>query len=71
MTAEVLRMDLHHELPRSSRWMGSIGPLHFGTFAGRASQWAWFVAGLVPAFLFASGAWLWWRNRRLRTRAGA
>lgn len=63
VTAEILRVDIHRELPRSSRWMGSIGPLHFGTFAGRISQWAWFVAGLAPALLFASGAWLWWRRR--------
>jgi uncharacterized iron-regulated membrane protein len=64
VTATVLRIDLYDSLPRSSRWMGAIGPLHFGTFAGRASQWAWFVAGLAPALLFATGGWLWWRNRR-------
>jgi uncharacterized iron-regulated membrane protein len=71
VTAEVLRADLHGELPRSSRWMGAIGPLHFGTFAGRASQWAWFVAGLAPALLFTTGGWLWWRNRRMRARQPA
>lgn len=63
-SAEVLRVDLHAGLPRSSRWLGAIGPLHFGSFAGRASQWAWFVAGLLPALLFATGTWLWWRRRR-------
>jgi uncharacterized iron-regulated membrane protein len=66
-TAEILRVDLHSALPRSSRWMASMGPLHFGTFAGRISQWVWFTVGLVPALLFLTGAWLWWRRRSPRT----
>jgi uncharacterized iron-regulated membrane protein len=68
ISAGVIRIDDFAGLPRSSRWLGSVGPLHFGTFGGRASQWLWFMAGLVPAFLMASGSWLWWRRRRA-TRA--
>lgn len=71
VTAEVIRADLFDELPRSSRWVATIGPLHFGTFAGRASQWAWLAVGLAPALLFGSGAWLWWRGRRRRTGGAA
>jgi uncharacterized iron-regulated membrane protein len=70
VSAEVIRIDDFASLPRSSRWLGSVGPLHFGTFGGRASQWLWFTAGLVPALLMATGSWLWWRRRRsMRVRA--
>lgn len=62
-TTAVLRVDHYDELPASARWTGAMGPLHFGSFAGRLSQAIWFVAGLVPALLFGTGAWLWWRRR--------
>jgi len=43
-----------------------MGPWHFGSFGGRITQWIWFVVGLVPAGLFATGLWLWLRRRARR-----
>jgi uncharacterized iron-regulated membrane protein len=42
--------------------------VHFGNFAGRPLQIAWFVLGLAPAALFATGVVVWWQ-RRPRARA--
>lgn len=36
--------------------------LHFGNFAGRPLQVAWFVMGLMPAILFVTGVIVWWRR---------
>lgn len=62
-TAEILRIDRHPELPLGSRILGNMAPWHFGSFGGRLTQWLWFVIGLMPAGLFATGVWLWWRKR--------
>lgn len=61
-TARVLRTDQFDEQPASVRFAGNMGPWHFGSWGGRATQWLWFVAGFAPAFLFATGAWMWWRR---------
>jgi uncharacterized iron-regulated membrane protein len=42
--------------------------LHFGNFGGWLSKTAWTVIGLGPAFLFVTGALMWW-NRVLGPRA--
>lgn len=44
-----------------------IAYVHFGRFGGWATKIAWFVIGLVPPLLFASGAIMWW-NRVIRPR---
>ena len=61
--AAVLRIDRFDEIGTGARVAASMGPWHFGTFGGRYTQWLWFVVGLVPAFLFGSGLWLWMRRR--------
>ncbi len=66
-TSDILRIDRHGELPASARLLGNMAPWHFGSFGGRVTQWLWFVLGLLPAGLFATGAWLWWRKRSRRT----
>ena len=66
--ASVVRVDLHERLEAGQRAAASMAAWHFGSFGGRATQAIWFVLGLVPAFLFGSGTWLWWRKRR-RTAA--
>lgn len=65
--AKVVRVDRHDQLPAGARVLGNMVPWHFGTFGGRLTQWLWFVAGLLPAALFATGVWIWWQRRK---RAG-
>lgn len=69
--ARVVRIDRHESLPAGARLLANMGPWHFGSFGGRVTQWLWFVAGLLPAFLFGTGLWLWLRRRRLRAAADA
>jgi len=42
--------------------------LHFGNFAGSKTKIAWVVLGLIPPFLFVTGALMWW-NRVLSPSA--
>jgi uncharacterized iron-regulated membrane protein len=42
--------------------------LHFGNFAGPRTKIAWVVLGLIPPFLFVTGALMWW-NRVLSPSA--
>jgi uncharacterized iron-regulated membrane protein len=42
--------------------------LHFGNFAGVRTKIAWVVLGLLPPFLFVTGALMWW-NRVLSPSA--
>ncbi len=42
--------------------------LHFGNFAGPRTKIAWVVLGLIPPFLFVTGALMWW-NRVLSASA--
>lgn len=58
----LLRLDRYDRLATRQRVMANIQPWHYGYFAGRWSQWLWFVVGFLPAFLFGSGLWLWWRR---------
>jgi uncharacterized iron-regulated membrane protein len=69
--ARIVRIDRHESLPAGARLLANMGPWHFGSFGGRLTQWLWFVAGLLPAFLFGTGLWLWLRRRRLRAAADA
>jgi uncharacterized iron-regulated membrane protein len=62
--ATILRIDRYDELHAGARLPANMGPWHFGTFGGRVTQWLWFAFGLLPAFLFGSGYWLWRRRAR-------
>jgi uncharacterized iron-regulated membrane protein len=46
----------------------SMAPLHIGSFGGGVVRAAWFIGGLMPAFLFVTGFAVWW-NRVRRRRA--
>ncbi|MCU1335061.1 MAG: PepSY-associated helix domain protein [Bryobacterales bacterium] len=54
------------------RW---IYYLHFGNFAGPKTKALWVVLGMIPVFLFVTGAIMWWNRvlspaaRRARTLA--
>lgn len=41
------------------RWYALLGPLHFGTYAGYASQWLFFVSAILLAVMMVSGMLLW------------
>ena len=43
-------------------WLARV---HFGRFGGQATKISWFVIGLLPPVLFATGAIMWW-NRVIR-----
>jgi uncharacterized iron-regulated membrane protein len=64
-SAEILRLDSYRDLPNGAKVLANMQPWHFGSFAGRWSQWLWVFMGLLPALLFGSGLWLWWRKRRV------
>lgn len=47
---------------------GLMEPLHFGDFGGLALKWLYFILGLTPAFLSASGTLIWLDSRQQRRR---
>jgi len=52
--------------------MARLTPWHVGGVGGPAGRWAWFLFGLSPAVLFATGLITWWRrvvSPRLSSRA--
>ncbi|MFG6459536.1 PepSY-associated TM helix domain-containing protein [Roseateles sp. BYS96W] len=46
-------------------------PLHSAEVFGLVARVVWSVFGLVPALLFGTGAWLWWRRTRAVRSAAA
>ncbi|PQO33698.1 PepSY-associated TM helix domain-containing protein [Blastopirellula marina] len=43
-------------------------PLHNGEAFGIAGQWVVFATGFLPAVLYGTGFWLWWRKGRIKRR---
>jgi uncharacterized iron-regulated membrane protein len=59
-TGEIIgRYDLA-ERSLGDRILPWFGRLHVGNFGGLGLKIVWFVVGLVPAFLFATGVLVWW-----------
>ncbi|HKX41132.1 MAG TPA: PepSY-associated TM helix domain-containing protein, partial [Burkholderiaceae bacterium] len=54
--------------PAGNRVLDWIFPLHSGEALGLIARLAWTLFGLVPALLFGSGTWLWWRRQRAMQR---
>ena len=52
-----------------SRFMGWQFPLHNGDALGLAGRWLVFLGGWLPALLFGTGLYLWWRKHQLRRRS--
>jgi uncharacterized iron-regulated membrane protein len=48
--------------------MAWVAPLHIGNFGGNGVRLLWFVLGLAPPLLFATGFTMWW-TRVVRPRA--
>lgn len=51
------------EAPAGDVLIAWLFPLHSGEAFGLAGRVLWTLLGLVPLFLFATGAWLWWQRR--------
>ncbi|GAA4436320.1 PepSY-associated TM helix domain-containing protein [Bremerella cremea] len=43
-------------------------PLHNGEAFGLVGRWCVFVVGFLPAMLYGTGFWLWWRKGRARRK---
>jgi len=52
-----------HELPAGAQIRSMLAPLHFGLYGAPWVKWAYFVGGLTPALLAATGAGIWWLRR--------
>lgn len=68
-TGEVLLTQNVTEIPLGNKILRWQFPLHNGDALGIVGRWLVFVAGLVPALLFGTGLYLWWRKRQLRLKA--
>ena len=49
--------------------LASLFPLHNGDALGLAGRILVFIAGLLPALLFGTGLYMWWRKRRGRSQS--
>lgn len=61
-TGALVRVELHAERTAAQRFLRAMFPLHVGTFGGLTTRVLWTVLGLVPAFLFVTGVWMWGRR---------
>ncbi len=52
-----------HELPAGAQFRSMLAPLHFGFYGAPWVKWAYFVGGLAPGLLAATGAAIWWLRR--------
>lgn len=50
--------------PAGNRVLAWVFPLHNADALGIGARYLWILAGLTPALLFSSGAWLWWNKQR-------
>ena len=50
------------EQPWGIQLVLTFQPIHFGTFGGLWSKALWFVMGLAPGGLFATGFLMWWNR---------
>ncbi|SDJ52168.1 PepSY-associated TM helix domain-containing protein [Microbulbifer yueqingensis] len=68
-SGEVLMVEDVTAIPTGNKILRWQFPLHNGDALGLVGRWLVLLTGLVPGLLFATGAYLWWKKRRLR-RAG-
>jgi uncharacterized iron-regulated membrane protein len=69
-TGTVLDLQRVSELPAANMVFDQLPyPLHTGYLFGAAGRLIVFIAGLLPALLFATGLYLWLRSRPFRRRA--
>jgi uncharacterized iron-regulated membrane protein len=73
LSGAVLRVDRIAESPLGDRVLANFSTLHFGEFgigliAGLPIKMVWAVLGLMPAVLFVTGFFTWWKRARERAR---
>ncbi|WP_226702047.1 PepSY-associated TM helix domain-containing protein [Microbulbifer elongatus] len=70
-SGELLMTQDVTEIPLGNKILRWQFPLHNGDALGIVGRWLILIAGLVPALLFATGSYLWWKKRRLRLHKAA
>ncbi|MBB5212369.1 PepSY-associated TM helix domain-containing protein [Microbulbifer hydrolyticus] len=65
-SGELLMTQNVTEIPLGNKILRWQFPLHNGDALGIVGRWLVLLAGLVPALLFATGSYLWWKKRRLQ-----
>jgi uncharacterized iron-regulated membrane protein len=68
-SGEVLAVWDALDLAAGSTVMAWLFPLHNGDAFGLGGRWLIFIGGWIPALLFGTGLYMWWRKRSLRSAA--
>jgi uncharacterized iron-regulated membrane protein len=69
-TAKVLAVSRVVDEPLAARIWSAFSPIHYGEFGGPAIKAIWALIGLVPALLFITGFFTWWRPRQPKPQPG-
>ena len=70
-SGELLMMQNVTEIPLGNKILRWQFPLHNGDALGLMGRWLILISGLVPALLFGTGLYLWWKKRTLKRNADA
>lgn len=70
-TGEILAERSPRQRSAGESLMHWLLPLHVGSALGPAGPWLATAAGLAPAGLLVTGAWVWWWKRRARRTSSA
>lgn len=63
-SAEILSVWDGRNAPAGNKFLDWLFPLHNGDALGLIGRWLIFISGLLPALLFGTGVYMWWRKRR-------
>lgn len=56
--------------PAGDTVLSWLFPLHSGEAFGIPGRLAWTILGVAPSLLFATGLWLWWKQRKQKNASG-
>jgi uncharacterized iron-regulated membrane protein len=68
-TGQVLAISRMVDQPLAARIWSAFSPIHYGEFGGPVIKAIWVLIGLVPALLFITGLFYWWRPRQPKSQA--
>ncbi len=63
-SGEVLSVWDGRKAPAGNVFLDWLFPLHNGDALGLIGRWLVFISGLLPALLFGTGLYMWWRKRK-------